>query len=92
MRLDVSMDTEDEFTVTTWWAKTPEFVIKTLAQQLEAATAIWPELEAYRITMRTARARGVMGGEARAAALSPERRSEIASSAAKARWGNAASS
>lgn len=33
------------------------------------------------------RAGGAKGGRARAASLSPERRSEIASQAAKARWG-----
>jgi hypothetical protein len=31
---------------------------------------------------------GLKGGKARAAALTPERRKEIASKAAKARWGN----
>lgn len=34
------------------------------------------------------RAKGSKGGKARAAALTPERRSEIASAAANARWGN----
>lgn len=36
--------------------------------------------------------RGRKGGEARAASLSPERRTEIASTAARARWGSAPSS
>jgi len=31
---------------------------------------------------------GLKGGKARAAALTPERRKEIAQKAAKARWGN----
>lgn len=88
MRLDISMSTEKtEFTVSSWWAKTPEFAIDSLRSQLEAATVIWPELARYQITERASRKeRGTSGGHARAAALTPERRSEIATKAAETRW------
>ena len=44
-----------------------------------------PKTRKWRI--QRARAAGLIGGPARTAALSPERRSEIARAAAQARWG-----
>ena len=53
MRVDVSMTTEkDEFAVSSWWAKKPEFVIASLQSQLEAAQAVWPELRQYAIAKK----------------------------------------
>lgn len=49
MKVEVSMTTEDKFTVETWWATRPEYVVMALRQHLLAATAIWPELAAVRI-------------------------------------------
>jgi hypothetical protein len=45
-----------------------------------------PETEAGQV--RAGRSGGLKGGKARAKSLSPERRSEIARKAAKARWGS----
>lgn len=48
MRVSVSMTTDkNEFDVSSWWAKSPEFVIASLRSQLEAAQAVWPELKEY---------------------------------------------
>jgi hypothetical protein len=89
MRVDVTMGDEKKLHVSGWYATQPEYVLKFLGEQLEAAKAIWPELNSYRIgasaTADRAR-RGSLGGVARAAALSPEQRKEMASNAAKARW------
>lgn len=53
MRVDVNMDTEkDEFRVSSWWAKTPEFVISSLKSQLEAAQAVWPELKKFSLVKK----------------------------------------
>lgn len=82
------MTADDRLEVNRWWAGSPEFVISTLRTQLEAAQAIWPELQSYELTKRSKRTAGEAGGHARAEALSSERRSEIASEAAKARWGD----
>ena len=93
MKVDVNMSPEDKFYVSSWYATEPEWLVSTLCQQLEAATAIWPELKEYKIEKRRSHkntsqaSRGAKGGHARATALSPERRTEIASEAAKARWG-----
>lgn len=91
MKVDVSMDPEDKFHVSSWWAKTPDGALDGFRQQLQAAAAIWPELADVKIEKRyrsnSKAESGTTGGHARAAALSPERRSEIASEAAKARWG-----
>lgn len=91
MKVDVSMTSQsDTFEVQNWWAKSPDFVVASLQRQLQAASAIWPELAVYRLvkagTSRKGDA-GKAGGDARAANLTPARRSEIASDAAKARWG-----
>ena len=92
MKIEVNMTTNTEmFEVVQWWAKSPDFVLKSLRAQLEAAATIWPELKGYEIIKRgksSKRTAGEAGGHARADALSPERRSEIASDAAKARWGH----
>lgn len=95
MQVSVDMDDPSKFRVASWCAKSPEFVITALRSQLEAAQAVWPELTQYTVVERKNRirsdsARGQAGGIARAAALSAERRSEIASDAAKARWGTGA--
>lgn len=88
MKLGVNMTgSENELDVGHWWARTPEFVIESLSKQLQAAQAIWPELKGYEVAKkRSKRTAGEAGGHARADALSVERRSEIASNAAKARW------
>lgn len=88
MRMSLSMRAENELNVAGWWTKSPDYVIQSLQSQLESAQAIWPELAEYTLAKRRpGKARGGRaGGNARAAALSPERRSEIASEAAKARW------
>lgn len=87
MKIEVDMDNQEKFTVGRWWATSPEFVLESLQQQLEAAAAIWPELAAYRFVWHAPRMRaGAMGGHARAKALTPEQRSEIASKAANTRW------
>lgn len=90
MKVEASMNPKDEFHVSSWWANSPEFVLSALQRQLEAASAIWPELSGHKIgktRLRSKTLAGTNGGHARAAVLSPERRSEIASDAAKARWG-----
>lgn len=91
MNVEISMGIgADLFEVNSWWAKSPAFVLQSLKAQLEAAAAIWPELNQYTIAPR-ATAKGprgsAMGGLARAASLSPERRAEIAKTAATTRWG-----
>jgi hypothetical protein len=92
VRIEADMDKENRFTVGRWWAVSPEFVIQSLEQQLEAASAIWPELAAYKLIWHAPRVRGgKLGGHARAAALTPERRSEIATNAANTRWNNQSS-
>jgi hypothetical protein len=91
MKVEVSIAMVNELVVYGWSARAPETVISSLCKQLEAAKAIWPELANFRIEKRRSRSksdRGAKGGLARAAVLSPERRSEIASEAAKARWSN----
>jgi hypothetical protein len=90
VKIEVNMTTSaDMFEVVQWWAKSPDFALKALRAQLEAAQVIWPEqLQGYEIGRRGKRTAGEAGGHARAEALSSERRSEIASEAAKARWGD----
>lgn len=90
MRVEVNMKPEEEFHVSSWWATSPEFVLNALRKQLEAASAVWPTLADFKLDKPRSRSkaeRGASGGRARAGVLSPERRSEIASDAAKARWG-----
>src|SRR5260370_41621614 len=90
MRVDVSMIPKDDFHVSSWWAGSPELVLNALQRQLEAASVIWPELSGFKIEKPRSHSKarvGIAGGVARAASLSSERRSEIASEAAKARWG-----
>lgn len=44
MRIDISMGTEGhKFTVASWWATGPSFVLDALYRQLTAAKVIWPE-------------------------------------------------
>lgn len=53
MRVSLSMTTDkDEFDVSSWWAKNPQFVIDSLRSQLEAAQAVWPELKEYGVLKR----------------------------------------
>lgn len=89
MRVDIKMGSEHEFNVNSWWTKNPDVVVNILQRQLEAASAIWPELKQYAVIKRASReARGVAGGHARAKSMSAEQRSEVASKAANARWSN----
>lgn len=55
MKVDVRMADEEVFSVATWWAKSPDYVIDALTKQLEAATAIWPELKDYQVAKRRKR-------------------------------------
>jgi hypothetical protein len=55
MKMTVHVSQEQEFTSSTWWAKTAEFALETLKQQLDAASAIWPELKEYKIEKRRKR-------------------------------------
>ena len=55
MKISVTISNEKEFNVGHWWAKSPEFVIETLREQLEAAQAVWPELNGYTIQKRRVR-------------------------------------
>lgn len=52
MKIEVNMKPENEFSVSSWWAKSPEFVLQSLRQQLEAAAVIWPELKNLKIGER----------------------------------------
>lgn len=53
MRVTVEMTTEEQkFSVASWWAKTPDFALAALAAQLAAATAMWPELEEWKLRAR----------------------------------------
>lgn len=90
MKIDYAVSNDDEFHAGSWWAKSPDFVLKTLRTQLEAAAVIWPELGRYRIDpAATSKAtRGRQGGFAAAAKLSPEERTDRAKAAAHARWGD----
>jgi hypothetical protein len=46
MKIDVSMAADQhKFSVNSWWATSPDFVLYSLDSQLKAAAAIWPELE-----------------------------------------------
>lgn len=92
MKVDVSMTTDkDLFEVSHWWAKEPAFVVDSLRRQLEAASAIWPELRQFAIVeKRSASKAQSAGGHARAASMTPEARSETARKAATARWSGAA--
>ena len=70
MKVSTDVGREDEFCVSSWWAKSPDLVVDTLRKQLEAATAIWPELAAFKIYKprpRSKAERGTKGGHARAA-------------------------
>jgi hypothetical protein len=49
MRMHVSVTSTQEFNVGSWCATAPDFVIATLQEQLDAASAVWPELKGYRI-------------------------------------------
>jgi hypothetical protein len=91
MHIDISMTTDEKkFYSHSWWAKCPDFVIETLRAQLDAAAVIWPELKQFELVEHAGKARGgSRGGYARAEALSPERRQEIAKAAADARWSQA---
>jgi hypothetical protein len=55
MRVSISMGSDDEINVAGWWAKSPDCLVNALRQQLEAATAIWPELKDYKIEKRRSR-------------------------------------
>jgi hypothetical protein len=52
MRLQVSVTSTQEFNVGSWCATSPDFVIAVLQEQLDAASAVWPELKGYRIKPR----------------------------------------
>lgn len=46
MRVEVSMTVDEhKFSVSSWWANSPSFVVSAIEAQLKAAAAIWPELE-----------------------------------------------
>lgn len=55
MKISMSVSNEQQFNVGMWWAKSPDFVVKTLREQLEAAQAVWPELKEYGILKRRSR-------------------------------------
>ncbi len=57
MKVSVNMTTSDakEFDVSSWWSKSPEFVVAALQSQLEAAQAVWPELKEYAVTKKRVR-------------------------------------
>lgn len=87
MKIEFSMTSTDLFEVNSWWAKTPEFFLRTLQGQLEAAAAIWPELKKYEIRARQSNvASRAAGGHARAESMTQEQRSEAARKAANTRW------
>lgn len=101
MKVTVLMS-QTSFTVDQWWTASPETALKALREQLMAAQAVWPdELGGYGIQRCLPAAasrddlddgkavRGRLGGVARAAAMTPEERSEVARKAANARRGNA---
>jgi len=52
MKISVSISNESEFNVGMWWAKSPDFVLKTFREQLKAAQSVWPELEQYGLLKR----------------------------------------
>lgn len=89
MRIDVNMTKEEtKFTVGHWWASDSMFALGAFRAQLQSAAVIFPDLAEFEIVKRAGKKRGgEKGGHARAASLSPERRSEIASKAATKRWG-----
>ena len=49
MKVRVDMVQANRFEVDGWWATHPQFVVKTIVQQLKAAASIWPELEQVEI-------------------------------------------
>lgn len=55
MKMSVEVSEEQRFAVGTWWAKTAQFVLDALTDQLDAASAIWPELKEYKIEKRRKR-------------------------------------
>ena len=57
------MKIDQEFYVNSWLAKSPDFVLKALRAQLEAATAIWPELDQVKIAKRRVRASAVASAQ-----------------------------
>jgi hypothetical protein len=57
MRADVRMTDQQEFHVSSWWAKSPEYVVAALQAQLEAAQSVWPELKQYSVAKRRDRSK-----------------------------------
>ncbi len=56
MRVEISMTMDkEEFHVSSWWAKSPDFVISSLRSQLEAAQAVWPELKLFTVAKKRTR-------------------------------------
>lgn len=55
MRVDVSMDPDNEFHASGYWAKKPEYVLTALRLQLEGAQAVWPELKDYVVVKKRER-------------------------------------
>ena len=49
MLVEVAMNQKNEFHVARWYATGPDFVRVTLEEQLQAATAVWPELAQYKL-------------------------------------------
>ena len=50
MRVDVNMTVDEtKFSVASWWASSPDFVLGALSRQLAAAKVVWPALEKYHI-------------------------------------------
>lgn len=64
---------------------TPDTIHRAKARAREAGTSLDDVLREY-LRVYACGDRGVAGGHARAAALSPERRSELARAAAMSRW------
>lgn len=52
MKVSASMLSNDEFSVNSWWASSPKLILETLQKQLDAASAIWPELSQYKIVKK----------------------------------------
>jgi hypothetical protein len=51
MKIDMSMNKDEQkFTVGTWWATSPEFVLHALSSQLKAAAVIFPVLAEFTIS------------------------------------------
>jgi hypothetical protein len=57
MRISMEVSEEKRVSVGSWWATSPEFVVSTLREQLDAAQSVWPELKDYTLQKRRVRNR-----------------------------------